>query len=72
MTPAQMMTLGAPVPRHATLLGWIDRHPIRGGSSGYGVLRFDRTGIEAAWDGAALVSLPRDWRERVVFEPAGA
>lgn len=58
-----------PLPAGATLLGYIDRHPIRGGP-GYAVLRFDRTGVEVAWDGVAVIGLPRRWRDDVTFEPA--
>lgn len=66
---AKLMTQSAPLPPGATLVGWINRHPERGGI-GHAVIRFDATGITAAWDGASVIALPNLWRERVEFEAA--
>lgn len=70
MHPAKLMTAHAPLPPGARLLGWIDRHPHNGNTLGYAVLQFCATGIECAWDGLAITSLPRDWRRNVHFEAA--
>jgi len=57
------------MPAGAKLLGWIDHHPAGRGSLGYAVLRM-RTGVEVAWDGQCIRSLPRNWRDRCTFESA--
>lgn len=65
---AKLMTQASPMPVGAVLLGWIARHPAGRGEMGYAVLRLP--GGEVAWDGVAIRSLPRDWRERVEWEAA--
>lgn len=67
MHPAQLMTQGSPLPDNTVLLGYIDKHP--GGRSGLGlaVISFVATGVDAAWDGQCVRSLPRNWRDRVRF-----
>lgn len=65
---AKLMTGSAPLPGGMQLLGWIDRHPREDHGPGYAVLRVVRTGLEVAWDGAAIRSLPRDWGDKVRFE----
>lgn len=56
------------LPANAELLGYIDRHPTDDHGPGYAVVRLPAA--VAAWDGETIRSLPRDWRERVQFEPA--
>lgn len=69
---AKLMTNDLPVPPGARLLGWIDRHPSPGHTGcGYAVLAM-RTGVEVAWDGQCIRSLPRNWRELVKFEEVAA
>jgi len=68
MIEAKLMTKTSPMPQGSRLVGYINRHPAgRGGSCA--VLRM-QTGIEVAWDGAAVRSLPSDWRQRCEFEAA--
>lgn len=66
---AKAATQGVPVPQGHQLAGWIDRHPA-GSGGGYAVLFVVHTGTEVAWDGAAVRSLPKDWRDQVEFEAA--
>jgi hypothetical protein len=51
------------------LVGWINRHP-SGKGGAYTVLHVVQTGIEVAWDGTAIRSLPKNWRDKVEFEAA--
>ena len=64
MHPAQIMTEKMPMPVGSKMLGYIDRHPADNYGIGWAVLRM-RTGIEVAWDGERIRSLPRNWRDFV-------
>ncbi len=65
----KLMTADAPVPIGTALIGWINHHPRDEWGLGYGVLRFRRTGVEVAWDGASIRSLPGNYRDKCEFEP---
>lgn len=68
MSFTDLMVHGAVVPQGWQVIGSIDRHPSASeGSLGLAVIRNDRTGLESAWDGQAIRSLPRNYRELVVF-----
>lgn len=69
--PAQLMISPSTIPTGATLIGYIDRHPADSCGLGYAVLRM-AAGHETAWDGSAIRSLPRNWRDKVAFTPCGA
>jgi hypothetical protein len=66
---AKLATQGVQVPSGHQLLGWIDKHPSGKGGS-YTVLHVVQTGVEVAWDGSAIRSLPKNWRDKVEFEAA--
>ena len=63
---ARMMTLHCRTPDGATLVGYVERHPIN--RRACAVLRFARTAAEVAWDGVHVSSLPRNWREITTYE----
>lgn len=65
MKLAEMMIANTPLPKGATLLGYIDKHPAEAFGLGYAVLRM-RAG-EVAWDGERIRTLSADWRELVDF-----
>lgn len=65
----KLSLIGAALPPNHTLVGYIDQHPADKQGSGYAVIR-SAIGIESAWDGTAIRSLPRGWRERATFEAA--
>jgi hypothetical protein len=69
MKLAKLATQGVAVPVGHQLLGWIDKHP-SGKGGAYTVLLVVQTGIEVAWDGNALRSLPKNWRKKTEFQPA--
>jgi hypothetical protein len=64
------MTSLTPPPAGAVLVGYIDRHPADKSGLGYAVIFFPATGIEMAWDGQAVRSLPNNWRKKVTFTTA--
>lgn len=66
---AKLATQGVQVPAGHQLVGWIDKHPSGKGGS-YTILCVVLTGIEVAWDGLSTRSLPKNWRDKVEFEPA--
>lgn len=67
---AEIMTSVGPLPSGAILIGYIDKHPSDKHGLGYAVIFYPRTGIESAWDGSAIRSLPNNWREKTVFTAA--
>jgi hypothetical protein len=66
---AKLATQGVQIPAGHQLVGWIDKHPSGKGGS-YTVLHVVHTGVEVAWDGMAVRSLPKNWRDKVEFEAA--
>ena len=66
---AKLATQGVKIPVGHQLLGWINKHPYGKGGA-YAVLHVVQTGIELAWDGSVIRSLPKNWRDKVTFEPA--
>lgn len=61
---AKLMTDQSPLPAGAQRVGWIARHPADQSGLGYAVIR-TAAGIEVAWNGETIRSLPRNWRDRV-------
>ena len=64
---AEAITSLIPTPNGAILIGYIDHHPSDESGLGYAVIFNPSTGIEAAWDGHTIRSLPNNWRKKVVF-----
>ncbi len=69
MHPAQAMIQGHPLPPHAILIGYIDRHPADKLGLGWAVLSYPATGVEVAWDGQSTRSLPSGWRKKCPLIP---
>ncbi len=64
---AEAITSILPPPNGAILVGYIDHHPADKSGLGYAVIFNPKKGIESAWDGHAIRSLPNNWRKKVVF-----
>lgn len=68
MSHVDLLMHGAVVPAGWDVIGAIERHPSAPeGAFGLAVIRNRQTGIDSAWDGQAIRSLPRNYREQVEF-----
>lgn len=63
---AKVISASSAIPRGFSLVGWIEKHP--NGIDGSMTVLKSSAGIEVAWDGMAIKSLPRRWREKTAFE----
>lgn len=69
MTLAEMIVASVNLPEGFELIGFIDRCPSE--SAGWKAVIRSRLGIEMAWDGTSLFTLPVGFRKLYSFEAAG-
>lgn len=69
MTLAEMIVASVNLPDGFELVGFIDRHPAE--LAGWNAVVRSRLGMEMAWNGTALRSLPVGFRKLCSFEAAG-